>query len=340
MNGAGVFRYYLSQAPRILVMLTEAALLLATLFTVGRMSRHNEIISMLGSGRSVFRVLLPILAFGLWCSAAILALNYQLAPESDQASQELLSAKKDASSNSAILYRNREDRRTWFISRIPLTESTANKFEEIHLLTEDQQGRLLSYIAARHAMWIPASGMWKFTEVLLYQYATADQPEIRDEHPLPERLEKLEVLNWRETPGGILGDRRDPETMGVPDLRSYLTTNEGRPESGLARFRAAEHWRYALPLRCFLMVLIAAPLGIVASRRNMLGGVTIAIAIFILAYFLGTILLSYAGAQYLSPAAGAWTLNAVCLAAGLFILWLRSANRTLASLNPLRLFKK
>ena len=338
LGGMGVARYYLGQAPRILVLLTEAALLLATLFTIGRMSRHNEIISMLGSGRSVVRVLAPLLIFGLWCSVAILALNYHLAPESDQNRQELFSSKKDNDTYSSILYRNRLDRRTWLIGRVPMTNSNANRFEEVHVFTEDDQGRLLNYIAARNAYWSPTTRGWKFANLLYYEYAKPETPEIRNEHPLRvwhDRMDFTEPV-WRETPGVILEGRRDPDTMGVPDLRAFLVTNAERPESVLARFRTAEQWRYALPLRCFLMVLIAAPLGIVASRRNMLGGVTIAIAIFVLSYFISSILIAAAGAQYISPIAGAWLLDAVILVVGLLLLWMRSANRSLASFNPFR----
>src|ERR1044072_8743080 len=45
-----IAKYYLTQAPQILVILLPVALLLALLFCLGRMSRSNEIVSMLTAG--------------------------------------------------------------------------------------------------------------------------------------------------------------------------------------------------------------------------------------------------------------------------------------------------
>ena len=48
-----ILKYYLAQIPQILVILLPVALLLALLFSLGRMSRSNEIVSMLTAGVSL-----------------------------------------------------------------------------------------------------------------------------------------------------------------------------------------------------------------------------------------------------------------------------------------------
>ena len=55
-----VLRFYWTQIPQVLVILLPVALLLALLFSLGRMSRANEIVSMLTAGVSVPRVVLPL----------------------------------------------------------------------------------------------------------------------------------------------------------------------------------------------------------------------------------------------------------------------------------------
>ena len=49
--------YYATQLPQILVILLPVAVLLALLFSLGRMSRSNEIVSMLTAGVSIPRLL-------------------------------------------------------------------------------------------------------------------------------------------------------------------------------------------------------------------------------------------------------------------------------------------
>ena len=76
-----------------------------------------------------------------------------------------------------------------------------------------------------------------------------------------------------------------------------------------------------------LGILLAAPLGIVASRRNVLGGVTAAIGIFIALRFLSTIVLKAGEGLDLPPATAAWSINVVFAIAGVALLMHRSRNR-------------
>src|SRR5882762_8108465 len=78
-----IAKYYLTQVPQILVILLPVALLLALLFCLGRMSRSNEIVSMLTAGVSVPRFLLPLILIGFLTVCASAALNYALAPHAD-----------------------------------------------------------------------------------------------------------------------------------------------------------------------------------------------------------------------------------------------------------------
>ena len=60
-----VLHYYLTQIPQILVILLPVSLLLGLLFCLGRMSRANEIVSMLTAGISLPRLLLPLIFIGI-----------------------------------------------------------------------------------------------------------------------------------------------------------------------------------------------------------------------------------------------------------------------------------
>src|SRR6202007_3089571 len=84
-------RYYGTQVPEVLIILLPVSLLLALLFSLGRMSRANEIVSMLTAGISLPRILLPLIGMGLLTVAASMALNYSLAPHAEQARKTFLS---------------------------------------------------------------------------------------------------------------------------------------------------------------------------------------------------------------------------------------------------------
>src|SRR5438477_1759555 len=75
-----VGRYYATQIPQVLIILLPVSLLLSLLFALGRMSRSNEIVSMLTAGISLPRVLLPFI--GLWlCTVGTgLGVEYWVSP--------------------------------------------------------------------------------------------------------------------------------------------------------------------------------------------------------------------------------------------------------------------
>src|SRR5438093_3146589 len=84
-------RYYATQVPEVFIILLPVSLLLALLFSLGRMSRANEIVSMLTAGVSIPRVLLPLIGMGLLTVGAAMALNYSLAPHAELARKTFFS---------------------------------------------------------------------------------------------------------------------------------------------------------------------------------------------------------------------------------------------------------
>src|ERR1700747_1543199 len=85
-----VIRYYATQVPQVLIILLPVSLLLSLLFALGRMSRANEIVSMLTAGVSLPRVLLPLIGMGLLTRAPSMALNYSLAPHAELAKKTFI----------------------------------------------------------------------------------------------------------------------------------------------------------------------------------------------------------------------------------------------------------
>jgi hypothetical protein len=90
MSLTHVLNYYLTQLPAIMVVLLPVSLLLALLFCLGRMSRANEIVSMLTAGVSLPRALVCLFTMGVLTSLGSAALNYSLAPHADQARRDFL----------------------------------------------------------------------------------------------------------------------------------------------------------------------------------------------------------------------------------------------------------
>src|SRR5436305_5378966 len=144
-----VARYYGTQLPQVFIILLPVSLLLSLLFALGRMSRANEIVSMLTAGVSLPRVLLPLIGMGLLTVAASMVLNYSLAPHAELARKAFLSEAQSRPGRyvQGQIFRNRTDLRTWFIQNFL---QRTNTFNNVLMLQQDANNNIVTnYIASR-----------------------------------------------------------------------------------------------------------------------------------------------------------------------------------------------
>jgi lipopolysaccharide export system permease protein len=81
------------------------------------------------------------------------------------------------------------------------------------------------------------------------------------------------------------------------------------------------------------VIFIAAPLGIVYSRRAVLASVASSIFIFFGYLFLMFLFLALGKGGHVTPMVAGWLPNALMLVIGLYLLYLRSTNRELPRLS-------
>ena len=315
-----VVRYYATQVPQIFIILLPVSLLLALLFTLGRMSRANEIVSMLTAGISLPRVLFPLIGIGLLTVGVSMALNYSLAPHAELARKALLSqahGRPDTSIEGQI-FRNRTDLRTWFIQNFRLG---SNAFNNVQVLQQDADDNIVTNYIATRAFYRPETKTWDLENAKVVHYDPAGN--IVDEQIYPS----LKVEHWSETPFRLGSANVRAEFLSLPELREYLRFNSDFPATLLAPFRTHLQYRLALPWTCLVVVCIAAPLGIGYSRRGVLSSVAAAVVLVFSMNFLVQLFLALGEGDRVSPWIAAWTPNLLFTAIGLYLFYLRASNR-------------
>ncbi len=322
ISRALILKYYLTQMPQILVMLLPVALLLALLFVLGRMSRSNEIVSMLTCGVSVPRIIAPLLAVGLLTTAGSTALNYSLAPHAEFARKKLLEdtqSRRPQLGLMAQIFRNRTDNRTWFIQMFRPGE---NKFVTLHIVQQDANDNITVNYIATSAVYHPETKAWELQQVKVVYYDAAGNVT----RMIPY-TESLMITDWSETPFRLSSANLRAEYLSVPELQEYLQFNSDFPPALLAPFATHLQYRLALPWTCLVIALIAAPLGIGYSRRGILSSVAAAILIVFAMNFATHLFLALGEGARISNWAAAWTPNVIFGVLGLILLYYRSTNR-------------
>jgi len=320
--------YYATQVPEIIVIALPLATLLALLYALAAMSRANEIISMLGAGRSVIRILAPLFCAGVILSIINAYFNYESAPKASGVKKIIISEINDGKKKDRTirgnLFINREDNRFWFVSKLSIEK---NKLTDIQVVQQDSDGKIIEQWYANEAIFEPDNGIWFFNNarhVIVDQNGDIATNELHDSMV----IDKFNETIWRISSSTLKAD-----FLSVPELREYLKFNSDYPENRLAPYRMHLHYRWATPTVCFLVVLVAAPCGIIYSRRGMLGGVALAIGLFFALVFLSNLFLALGKGSRVSPFVAAWGPMIAFFAAGIYLLWMRSTNRDLPKLR-------
>ncbi|MEO8205991.1 MAG: LptF/LptG family permease [Chthoniobacterales bacterium] len=321
-----VIDYYVTQVPEIIVISLPIGELLALLYALTQMSRSNEIVSMLTAGVSVGRIIAPLIVVGLLLTGVTQFFNYEQSPhaaaERKQRLREIKKGKKIEPGLTGHLFRNRENNRTWYMRKIH-NGKQKQYLEDVQVIQQDALMRTTDQLYAREAYYNPETKLWTFFTV---KYVTLDESgEMID----TEFMRKLDISHWSETPWRIASSVMNPDYLSVEELRLYLAYNSDFPQKRLAPYRTHLYYRWALPWVCLLAIFLAAPLGIVYSRRGILGGVASAIGLFFSLVFISSLFITLGKGGKIDPFTAVWGPMVVYFAIGLLLFYMKSTNREL-----------
>lgn len=325
--------FYMSLMPFIYVSVAPAAVLLGVLYALTKMSRSNEIVSMLGAGRSVFQILTPVFVAALLASMVGVAANYYWAPRAEGNRQAIMRALTEGEAGTilaqSLMFHNPQTRRTWYAGSFPFNLRD-EKIRNVEVRQADENGVPERTWIARSAFWWPDTGQWRFYngQEIIYKDGKP-QTMIDFTGRVLGSPSKLDVNGIEETPWSIVSSALVPDFMGVPDLISYLKAHKTADPRRLAPFRTHLYHRTAFPWQPLVLALVAAPLGIAYSRRGSLGGIAGSIFIFFGMIFINDLFLSLGKGSHLHPGLTVWLPNLIFASIGLTLLYLRSQNKEL-----------
>lgn len=337
-----VMLFYVGVLPFIFISVMPPALLLAVLYTLTKMSRANEIVAMLGSGRSVLQILQPLFIVSVGVATLSFAANYYWAPRAEGNKEAILRGlegrQKDSIMQSSLMYRDPHSQRLWYVASFPFS-LREGRLRSVLVREQDAAGHLTRAIHADSAMWWP-SGVWRFYDGKEVLYSDGAATSIKP-FPIDENgRSSIDISTFEETPWSMVSYALQPDYMSVPEIVSYLKAHPKDTADKLAPFRAHYHQRFALPWQSFALVLVAAPLGIAYSRRGAVGGIAGSIFIFFALLFLNNLCLNLGRGAHLPAWFSPWIPHLLFGVLGLTLLHYRSQNKDLPRLNLGRWFAK
>lgn len=308
--------FYGARSPAVLLLLLPYSLLLALLYSLGKLSGNREVIAMVQAGRSVIRITVPLIIAGILFSLLSLGLNYHWAPYAEGRQDEILATAtgEQAAKAKKVLFRDPTNRRLWMIGAFPPDYQFGAPLQNVEITTTRADQTLESRLTAASATWDRDTHRWTFLDPVIGTYQPG-QPAVYS-----TSTEPLTVDNWTETPWQLIKPGLSAAHLGLPDLCGWLKTNTANGTfADPAPYQTQWHYRWALPFTCLVTVLLATPLAVHFARRGPGGGVFLAVVLSALMLLFSSISLALGEAGIIRPLHAAWLPNLAFALLGLYL---------------------
>ncbi|HET7273958.1 MAG TPA: LptF/LptG family permease [Longimicrobiaceae bacterium] len=299
---------YLYQLPQFIQWAFPIAALVATVFTIGDMTRHQEIAAAKAGGVSFYRLVTPILIFAAFLSVVALGLG-ELVPVTNQMRAEALGEQPDRGVHlrSNFVFKT-EGGRVLSIRRLN-TETS----EMVDLVLEREASSTAPAIhqTAQRALWQPESG-WTFEDGFLRMIGA-------DGEQSTFAYEELRIPELEETPEELLAEPKEPDEMRYGEMGVFIRAIE-RSGGDADPLRVERAQKISLPLAVLVIVLFGAPLATSSKRGGAAYGIGISLAVtmvYLLLFKVGT---AVGGSGAVDPLVAAWMPNVLFLLGGVFLL--------------------
>lgn len=264
--------YFLSKSPSIINQVSPMATLLATILTLGILSRNSEITVMKSSGISVFQISVPILILSFLISLFSLVSGEYLIPYSNEICQKIERYRPGRDNVKRLFKRDK----IWYFGKnniynIDLLDHKKEILHGITILQKDDNYALSRRIDAKTAVW--KKDRWVFQEGTIRSFGknSADSINVtsfeEQEIELEEKFSDLTVII------------KSSEEMNFAELGKHI---EKLKRMGLdyKKYMVDLMARIAFPLVNFILPLIGIPFSLKTGRSaGMASGVGISIII-------------------------------------------------------------
>jgi lipopolysaccharide export system permease protein len=301
-------QFFLFKIPEMLGQTMPFAVLMATLLSLGMLSRSSELTALRSCGLSIPRIVAPILLMGLICSGLLLMNAELVVPRSYQQMEhvdKVLINKKNI--NTFFRLNNIWFRSNNLILQAKIFEPATRSLKGVTVWELSPDMQPLRRMDAEKAEYGPAG--WELFDV--HTRSFVGQGGVVDSRKMPIALSlKLDDLK-------ILDNNAD--NLSFRKLRDYSISLE-RGGYAAGRYRTMMHAKLALPFGAFVMVVLGIPFALKTGRTSGVSmGVGAAVAIGFAYFIINAAVQSYGRSGVLPPFVAAWGANFIFILTGIWL---------------------
>ena len=304
---------YVFWIPDSMFMVLPAAVLFATVFSIGGFTRHSEITAAKASGISFYRMIMPIFLGAVLACGLDLALG-EVAPITNQRRSQLLRQDKEQVGDNRYNFAFAGE-----YGRVYKAMELRTDSGRIRTLQIERKGSGANYptylLTADSAQYRPNTGKWgQWVMRHGHLHVISDTGTnftmsfalARDKH-------------FVERPIEMMTKAPDPHNMRYKDITRFINATErSGGDANLSRVERA--LKIAVPVTCVIIALFGAPLATSTQRGGGAYGIAVSLATTMIFLLMIQLTRAIGGKGVIPPDLAAWIPGAIFALMGLVLL--------------------
>lgn len=316
-----VLIYYFYFTPEIIRLISPISMLLATLFTAGRMVNYNEVIAVKNAGISLMRFILPFIYIGIIVTGFSIYFNNWLVPEANK--QKVYIEKTYLGKTRSVtgynrLYFQDSKNQVVLIEQYKESEQTAYKVSVL-IFNPSNPIILEKRIDAETMKW--ENGGWIFNNAVERNFSdslslksfksvrTDDIPGVKKINLSPDQITKKQLK---------------PDEMNYTELKNFLES-QTKGGQNVDRLRVDYYSKISFPFSNLIVIIFGISISTGSKKRKGLAlqfGISILVSFIYLGFVKISQTFGYNGD--LNPLFTAWLANIAFAGFGGINLYLRN----------------
>ena len=306
---ADVAMSYLYWLPDSMFNILPAAVLFATVFAIGTVTRHSEITAAKASGISFYRFIVPIF-FGAALAAAIGLVLGELAPSWNAKRNALLQENKQSGKRQRFNFvYAAEEGRVYKATALDADSGMMTQVEIERVGTGPEFPTTV--LASPRARWAASRG-WVLDSGAMHLIAT-------DSASTTFLYDSLLDRRLIERPRDLLTSAKAPTDMNFAELGRFIASME-RSGVNADALRVDRMLKVAIPVTCIIILLFGAPLATSTQRGGTAYGIGLSLGTTVVFLILIQLTRAIGGNGLIPPELAAWIPSMIFGVVGMVLL--------------------
>ena len=309
-----VAAYYFYFTPEILMLITPIAVLLSTLFTVGRMMNFNEIVAVKNAGISLMRFMVPFLVCGFVITGISYYMNNWVVSEANKKKfsfeRNYLGINKPVQGFNKLYFQDSKNRIV-LIEQFNEIEMTGNRVS-ILIFDPDTLTNLVRRVDAARMKW--ENNEWVLEKAVARELKPNGETIISYDSVPVTGVAGMKKLNI--SPEQIIKKQLKPDEMNYSEIKNFIE-NQRNNGQNVDRVLVDFYSKISFPFSSFIVIIFGISISTGSKRRKGLAlqfGISILVSFLYLGFVKISQTFGYNGD--LNPVLTAWMANIVFAAVG------------------------